>query len=205
MKILVACEESQRVTAAFRSKGHEAWSCDLLPTSGSHPEWHIIDDVVNQLLKEWDMIIAFPPCTYLSKAGARWMYVNGSIDLVRHQAMIHSKNLFMEIWNHSCTKICIENPVPMKIVGLPKHTQSLQPFEFGHPYSKKTYLWLKGLPVLMPTDIVNDYVPYLPSNTGGKKRNQSSSSGMAHDRITRSKTFDGIAAAMADQWSYLNT
>jgi hypothetical protein len=201
MKILIACEESQVVAAAFRSKGHEAYSCDLLDCSGNHPEWHLKQDVLQLLDQHWDMIIAFPPCTYMSKAGARWLYQNGQLNYDRLNKAKAAKEFFMLFYNNSCKKICIENPVPLNIVGLPKPSQDIQPYYFGHQYSKKTYLWLKGIPPLMATNIIIDHKPYLPSNTGyGKRNGLKWSKGFAHNSIIASKTFTGVAAAMADQW-----
>ncbi len=126
MKVLIACEESGRVTAEFRKRGHEAYSCDLLPTSGEHPEWHIQGDVLKLLKEKWDMIIAFPPCTYFTCAGACRMFhkVNGVsvLDSDRFDMAMKMKELFMAIYNADCPYIALENPTPMKIVGLPKHS-----------------------------------------------------------------------------------
>lgn len=201
MKILVACEESGVVTEQFRLKGHEAWSCDILPTSGNHPEWHLQQDVTELLKQKWDMIIAFPPCTYMSKAGARWMYKGGKLQQERLNKALRAKEFFMKFYNADCSKIAIENPFPLKIVGLPKETQTIQPYQFGEPFSKKTLLWLKGLPELKPTNILTEYRTFMPSNTGGKKRGQHSLSGIPKNQIESSKTFNGIAKAMAEQWS----
>jgi hypothetical protein len=225
MKVLIACEESQAVCKAFREKGHEAYSCDIQECSGGHPEWHIRGDVLEILnpqdlpvggvgicfstmdhkphliFDKWDLIIAHPPCTYMSKAGARWMFPKaGEISQERLQLAMEAKEFFFSFVNADCERICVENPVPLKIVGLPIPTQKVQPYQYGHPYSKCTCLWLKGLPKLTPTDIVSDYTPYLPSNTGGFARGQGGSRGVAHDAKTASKTFEGIAKAMADQW-----
>ena len=170
MNVLVACEESQRVCAAFREKGHNAFSCDILQCSGGHPEWHIQGDVLpllnghcgwysqaglyNYLDAKWDLIIAHPPCTYFSTAGANWLFRGGKLDEERYKKGLEMKDLFMAIYNADCEKIAIENPVVMKIWELPKHTQEIQPYQFGHPFTKKTRLWLKGLPELKPTEIV---------------------------------------------------
>ena len=228
MKVLVACEESQRVCMAFREKGHEAYSCDIVKCSGGHPEWHIQGDVLkiinpewydgrwgitpsisfetmdgdyHQFDGKWDLIIAHPPCTYMSKAGARFMYLTaGNVNQERLEKALRAKEFFMQFMNADCDKICIENPTPLKIVGLPKESQVIQPYQFGHPYSKRTLLWLKGLPELKPTNILTEYVPYLPSNTGGFARGKGGSRGVAHNAKDASKTFQGIAEAMADQW-----
>ena len=208
MKILVACEESQRVTAAFRVYGHEAFSCDIVMTTGEHPEWHIWSDCTPFLngncsfrtcdgqlhkIEKWDMIIAFPPCTFLSKAGACNLYKNGVRDEERFSEAIKAVEFFYRIYNADCPKIAIENPIPIKEFGLPDPSQVIEPFYFGDPVSKKTYLWLKGLPYLCPTNVVKpDYTfeTYPPfKNCNGKYRQKA-----------RSKTFLGVAKAMALSW-----
>lgn len=193
MKVLVACEESQRVCIAFRERGHEAYSCDVLPCSGGHPEWHIQDDVLKHLDEDWDLIIAHPPCTYLSNAGARFLYPKGVLNEARYKKGLEAKEFFMQLYNADCPRICIENPVSSRVYNMPKHTQEIQPFEFGHPFKKKTRLWLKGLNPLKPTKIVevseSTKVAGNWFNKGGKERQKN-----------RSKTFEGIAEAMAEQW-----
>lgn len=193
MKVLVACEESQRVCIAFREKGHEAYSCDIEPCSGGHPEWHIQDDVLKHLDKGWDLIIAHPPCTYLSNAGARFLYPKGILNQDRLKKGLVAKEFFMKLYNANCPKICVENPVSSKIFEMPQHTQEIQPFEFGHPFKKKTRLWLKGLEPLKATNIVevseSTKIAGNWFNKGGKDRQKN-----------RSKTFEGIAKAMAEQW-----
>lgn len=203
MRILVACEESQAVCKAFRAKGHEAYSCDIEPCSGGHPEWHIQNDVTPLLEQFWDMIIAFPPCTYLSNAGACRLYPKkGQIDTTRYEKGLKGKDFFMKFFNANCDKICIENPVPSKIFGLPPRTQVIQPYEYGHPYTKKTYLWLKGLQELVPTNVVYERHPYVCGNA--EKWKQQAANGIIYGKEKsakyRSKTFPGIANAMADQW-----
>lgn len=201
MKVLVACEESQRVCIAFRNRGHEAYSCDIMPCSGGHPEWHIQDDVLKHLDEGWDLIIAHPPCTYMSKAGARFMYPTaGNINSERLSLAMKAKDFFMQLYNADCPKIAVENPTPLKVVGLPPHTQAIQPYQFGHPYSKRTLLWLKGLPPLIPTKVLSDYKPYLPSNTSQFSKGRGGSHGVVHNAKDASKTFEGIAEAMAEQW-----
>ena len=199
MKVLIACEFSGIVRDAFSERGHDAWSCDVLTTESKGK--HIQDDVLNHLDKDWDLLIAHPPCTYLSRAGARWLYPKaGQLNLIRYEKGLKGKEFFMQLLNAPIEKIAIENPTPFKIFNLPKPTQAVQPYEFGHNFSKRTLLWLKNLTQLKPTDMVNDYKPLLPSNTGGKKRGQKSSSGFVHNAKDASKTFIGIAKAMAEQW-----
>lgn len=218
MNVLIACEESQTVCKAFREKGHNAFSCDIQEPSGGHPEWHILGDALSLIngecgfttmdgtryvvINKWDLIIAHPPCTYMSNAGACRMYPQkGVIDQNRLEKALQAKEFFMKFYNADCDKICIENPMPLKIVGLPTETQRIQPYQFGEPWSKKTYLWLKGLPELQPTEIVKDYKPFLPSGTGRKLGGDSyGAKKCAHESKARSKTFLGIAKAMAEQW-----
>ncbi len=208
MKILVACEESQRVTIAFREKGHEAYSCDIEFCSGGHPEWHIWADVSPLLngncsfrtcnaqlhtVEKWDMIIAFPPCTYLSKAGSSNLYRGGKVNEERFIRGQQAAQFFLSIYNADCPKICIENPVPIKVFGLPPQTQEVQPYYFGVPVSKLTYLWLKGLPYLCPTNVIEPQYTFetfpLFKNSTGKYRQKN-----------RSKTFTEVAQAMALSW-----
>lgn len=204
MRVLVACEESQTVANAFREAGHEAYSCDLVECSGGHPEYHLRVDALEILKIKWDMIIAHPPCTYMSKAGARWMYPKaGELSQERFDLAMKAKEFFMRFLMVDCPRICVENPRPLKVVGLPPPTQVIQPYEYGHPYSKATLLWLKGLPPLQPTNILTEHTPFLPSNTGAFSRGGGGSRGTAHDPVTASKTFPGIAKAMVDQWGNL--
>jgi len=201
VKILVACEESGRVTAEFRRLGHEAYSCDILPTSGEHPEWHIQGDVLPLLKQKWDMIIAFPPCTYMTKAGAVRMRVEGKIVKDRYEKAMQAKDFFMKIFNANCSKIAIENPIPMAIVGLPRYSQIIQPWYFGDPWTKKTCLWLKGLPKLFPSKVVLNNVKMWVH--GGSKKNNGqprTEVGFSKNSKLSSKTFPGIARAMAEQW-----
>lgn len=202
MKVLVACEESQAVTKELRKLGHEAYSCDIIPCSGGHPEWHIQVDALELLKIQWDMIIAHPPCTYLTNAGAVRMRVKGEIQPERYAKAMEAKSFFMQFYNADCPRIAVENPTPMKIVGLPPYTQAIQPYQFGHPYSKRTCLWLKGLPNLVPTEIVDHHEPYVNGGCKDARGNYRKFQGRKErDPLTRSKTFPGIARAMAEQWA----
>ena len=203
MKILVACEYSGTVRDAFAELGHDAWSCDTLPTESKGN--HIQDDVLNHLDKEWDLFIGHPPCTYLSNAGARFLYPKGILNEERYKKGLKAKEFFMKLYNAPIKKICIENPISSKIYNLPKHDQTIQPYQFGHPYSKTTRLWLKNLPLLKETNNLKEHKPFLPSNTGGKKRGQKSSSGVVHNSKDASKTFQGIADAMGNQWGSIQS
>lgn len=221
LKVLIACEESQRVCLAFRKLGHEAYSCDIIEPSGAHPEWHILGDVTPIMtggqictmdgkfhdINKWDLIIAHPPCTYLSNAGARWLYknINGKtyIERDRFEKGLDGKDFFMMFYNANCEHIAVENPVPSAIFRLPPYSQIIQPYEFGEPYSKKTCLWLKGLPPLEPTEIIQDYTPYCTSGSYTKTHNPrfKGASRKGGSAKSRSKTFQGIAIAMAEQYS----
>lgn len=204
MKILVACEKWQRVCAAFRKLGHEAYSCDIQECAGDNPEYHIVNDAIKEAYSgKYDMMIAHPPCTYLSKAGARWMFPTaGNISSERYELAMQAKGFFIKLLNAPIKLIAVENPFPLKVCELPIESQTIQPYQFGEPFSKKTLLWLKNLPQLIPTNILTEYVPLVKSNTGGKKRGQVyRPNNLTADET--SKTFPGIAAAMAEQWGNL--
>tara|TARA_R110000851_G_scaffold206020_1_gene358075 strand:+ start:500 stop:1144 length:645 start_codon:yes stop_codon:yes gene_type:complete len=203
MKILVACEESQAVTKAFRSLGHEAYSCDIQECSGGKPQWHIQGDAIKEAYSgKYDMMIAHPPCTFMSKAGARFMYPTaGNVCPDRLKLGLEAQEFFIKLLNAPIKHIVVENPTPLKVVRLPKETQVIQPYQFGHPYSKRTLLWIKNLPPLEHTDVIDKWTPFLPSNTGGKKRGQKTNRGTSRNAKESSKTFQGIANAMAEQWS----
>lgn len=192
MKILVACEESQRVTIEFRNKGHEAYSCDILECSGGHPEWHFHQDVTPLLEQNWDMIIAFPPCTHLAVSGAR--HFAAKIADGRQQQGI---DFFMLFANNKCPKIAIENPVGIMSSNWRKPDQIIQPYEYGHPETKKTCLWLKGLPLLVPTNNVYTQMMQLPINQRARIHHLPPSEDRGR---LRSITYLGIAQAMANQW-----
>lgn len=193
MRVLVACEYSGVVRDAFLKKGHYAMSCDLLPCeselSGDHYQGNVLDILDN----DWDLMIAHPPCTYLSNAGARWLYPNRQLNQDRFKKGLEAKDFFMALFNAPIEKIAVENPVPSSVYQLPEYAQAIQPYEYGHPFQKRTCLWLKNLPKLTPTNIVSERqstkTPGNWFNKGGKERQKE-----------RARTFQGIADAMAEQW-----
>lgn len=192
MKVLVACEESQEVCRAFRALGHEAYSCDIEPCSGGHPEWHLQCDALEMLKLPWDMIIAHPPCTHLSSSGARW-FPEKRADGRQQQGI----DFFMSFTRADCPRIAVENPVGIMSTQYRKPDQIIQPWMFGHPEKKATCLWLKGLPKLEPTNDVSAYMRTLPKSR--QERLHYLPPGPHRARI-RSRTFPGIAKAMAEQW-----
>jgi len=196
MKILIACEESQAVCKAFRAKGHEAYSCDILPCSGGHPEWHIQGDVLPLLEQEWDMIIAFPPCTHLAVSGAA--HFAKKIADGRQQQGI---DFFMKFANAKCPRMAIENPIGIMSRIWRKPDQIIQPWMFGYLEQKATCLWLKNLPKLKDTKNVKEEMMKLPVNKRMRLHYLPPSKDRAKER---SKTFPGIAKAMADQWNFTN-
>lgn len=220
MKILVACEESQAVTIELRKLGHEAYSCDIIPCSGLHPEWHIQEDVlpllngncefftsdyiIHAIFTKWDMIIAFPPCTKTTNAGAKHLFAGGTLNIPRYFEGLCGKALFEAIRHADCEKIAIENPTPSAVYEYPKPSQAIQPFEYGHEATKRTCLWLKGLPLLKPTNIVPrpQYREFTQSNGKVRKTCWEMEQTGGKDRAkNRAKTFPGIAKAMAEQWT----
>lgn len=195
MDVLIECEESQEVCKAFRELGHEAYSCDLQPCSGGHPEWHIQGDAIKALYsREWDLVIAHPPCTRLANSGVRWLNERDLWDEM-HEACLFF-NEFQQYHKKTGTPMSIENPIPHKyaVERIGKYTQIIQPWMFGHPETKATCLWLYGLPKLTPTNIVDgreQRVWRLPPTADRAK--------------LRSKTFTGVAKAMAEQWGKKTT
>ena len=205
MNVLIACEESQRSCIAFRKRGFRAYSCDIQPCSGGHPEWHIEGDAlkilnggyfttadgIDHFVPKWDLLIAHPPCTYLSNAGARWLYKNGILNQERYAKGLKAKEFFMKFYNAPIEHIAVENPVPSAIYQLPYYTQIISPNMFGEEYQKKTCLWLKNLPKLKATNIVKGISTKDAKwfNCGGKERQKN-----------RSKTFQCVAEAFATQW-----
>ena len=216
MKVLVACEESQRVCSAFRARGHEAYSCDIIECSGGHPEWHIMEDCLPLIngnctfktmdgeehhVEKWDLLIAHPPCTYLTVTGNRWFNVEKYGDKAHERIKLReeAKEFFMKFANADCDKIMIENPVGVMSTAWRKPDQIVQPYYFGDPFEKRTCLWLKGLPKLKKTNEVEPEprikyasgytMPAWYANLPPKDRAKE-----------RSKTFPGFAEAMAEQW-----
>ena len=203
-KILVACEESQAVTVAFRNIGHEAFSCDILPASGGHPEWHLQEDVTALLSEHWDMILAFPPCTYLTVTGNRWFNIErcGAKAIQRHKDREEAVAFFMLFANADCPKVAIENPVGIMSSRWRKPDCIIQPYQFGDPYEKKTCLWLKGLAPLQPTNVVAppNRTQFRSGKTMPTWYAEAWQLPKAERAKLRSKTFPGIAKAMAEQW-----
>lgn len=225
MRVLVACEESQTVCKAFRELGHEAYSCDIQEPSGGHPEWHIMGDclpilgggcevhtmdgISHEIPGKWDLIIAHPPCTYLSNLGANHLYCgtdrvkNARGDTFRLmnedrvKNAIIARDFFLAFFNANCDSIAIENPVPSTLWQLPEKTQMIQPYFFGDPFTKKTYLWLRGLPPLVHTNVVEPTGLWVD---GGHAKGTKMQTNGFRDPKARAKTFPGIARAMAEQW-----
>lgn len=218
MKILIACEESQTVCKAMRERGHEAYSADIQEPSGGHPEWHILGDVlplingncefhtmdgvIHNIDGKWDMLIAHPPCTYLSAmGGCRLFDKNHNIkDKQREKKLWEAVAFFNEFLNADCKKIAVENPAPLKYCKLPKYTQIIEPYFFGDPWKKRTCLWLKGLPPLQKTNCIKPTSCWVETN-GRTCRTKLRGAKGATSAKMRSKTFLGIARAMAEQWA----
>jgi hypothetical protein len=205
LQILLACEESQAVTKEFRRLGHEAYSCDILPCSGGHPEWHLQQDVVPLLQQKWDLIIAFPPCTYLTITGNRWFNIEKYVQkaIQRYKDREEAIQFFKMFAEADCEHIAIENPVGIMSSEWRKPNQIINPYQFGDPFEKKTCLWLKGLPLLEPTDIV--VPPKRTEFASGKSMPSWYAEAWKLPKEERSKlrskTFPGIAKAIAEQWS----
>ena len=220
MKVLVACEESQAVTIELRKLGHEAYSCDIIECSGGHPEWHIMQDVLplldgdceflsadgqkHTIKGKWDMIIAFPPCTYLTVTGNRWFNVEryGEKAIQRHKDREEAVKFFMAFANADCPRIAIENPIGHMSTAYRKPNQIIHPYMFGDPARKATCLWLKGLKPLEPTNIVEPVIIKYKNGKGTDNPWHMETMGLPPDERAkqRSKTFPGIAKAMAEQW-----
>ena len=216
MRVLIACEESQEVCKAFRARGHEAYSCDVQEPSGGHHEWHILGDALEALnggkivtmdgiehnVGKWDMMIAHPPCTYLTLAGNKWFkpeFADRFPD--RQKQRKEAVDFFMAIANADCDKIAIENPVGIMSSKWRKPDQYIEPYMFGDPEKKKTGLWLKGLPLLKPTNIVEPVIIHCKSCANEPRWHMETMHLPKEERSrVRSKTFIGIAKAMAEQW-----
>ena len=221
MKVLVACEESQTVCKAFRERGHEAYSCDIQEPSGGHPEWHILGDAIAALgggvittmdgkqhdVGKWDLLIAHPPCTYLTVTGNRWFNEERYGDKARQRKELRNEaaNFFMSFINADVDKIAVENPIGYMSTVYQKPSQIIHPYMFGDPARKATCLWLKGLPKLIPTDIVEpEIIHYQNGNGTDNPWHMETMKLPPKERAkARSKTFPGIAKAMAEQWGNL--
>ena len=205
VKILVACEESQAVTKELRRLGHEAYSCDIIECSGGHPEWHLKQDVIPLLKEKWDMILAFPPCTYLTATGNRWFNEEryGNKAKERKKERRKAADFFLAFANADCEKIAIENPIGYMSTAYRKPSQIIHPWMFGDAERKATCLWLKGLPNLEPTNIVEPRVIRYKNGKGTDSpwHMDTMSLPPAERAKARSKTFPGIAKAMAEQWA----
>lgn len=205
MKILIACEESQAVTIEFRKLGHEAFSCDIQECSGGHPEWHIQGDIFDILYNGWDMLIGFPPCTYLTYTETQHWNNPG-----RLEKRLDALNFFAKLWTAPIDKICLENPKGCASPVIAKYSQVIQPYYFGDNEQKTTWLWLKNLPLLIHSkedDLffkkthVEKPEPHGILSSGKKTY---FSDGKTRDSKIRSKTFPGIARVMAHQWNFIN-
>lgn len=208
MRVLVACEESQAVTKAFRERGHEAFSCDLQECSGGHPEWHFAEDVFEVIKREpkFDLMIAHPPCTYLAVSGARWLYnKDGSRNEQRWKDQDNGLNFVRMLMSVDIDRIAIENPVSVISSQIREPDQIIQPYWFGDKSRKTTCLWLKNLPKLTPTKMVEPDI-YICKNgkTFSKDYMVALKAGDGRGKA-RSKTYPGIASAMADQWGDISS
>lgn len=213
MKILVACEESQAITKEFRALGHEAYSCDILPCTGGHPEWHLEGDVFGFIDQGWDLMVAHPPCTFLSVSGARHLYnKDGSKNLDRYRNQREALDFVQKLMDCDIPRIAIENPVSVISSQIRKPDQIVQPWMFGDSASKTTCLWLKNLPKLVATNVVGkgEFKEWIDKKSGKMKRQATwyydaliNAKSPEERRSLRSKTFKGIAQAIASQWGNL--
>lgn len=220
MKVLIACEESQTVCKAFRALGHEAYSCDVQEPSGGHPEWHILGDALEAVkggeivtmdgqrndVGKWDMLIAHPPCTYLTASSAVCLFNHDHTvkDWARERRGWEAKKFFLAMLESGVDRVAVENPVPLRYFKLPEYSQIIEPYMFGDPWRKRTCLWLRGLPPLEATNVVEPLGLWVGSSSSRReatRKVQSRYTLASHrDSKTRAKTFPGIAAAMAEQW-----
>lgn len=202
MRVLVACEESQEVCKAFRALGHEAYSCDIEPCSGGHPEWHLQCDALEIIKMRWDLIIAHPPCTYLTNAGNKWFKAEFKERFPdRENQREAAVQFFMSFWNADCPRVAIENPQGIMSSRFRKPDQYIEPYMFGDSEKKKTGLWLRGLPALAPTNVVEPIIIECASGAREPRWHMETMHLPPKERSkVRSKTFPGIARAMAEQW-----
>jgi site-specific DNA-cytosine methylase len=212
IRVLVACEESQAVTKAFREIGHEAFSCDLQECSGGHPEWHFCEDVFEVIKREpkFDLMIAHPPCTYLSVSGAGWLYnKDGTRNETRYKNQMDALEFVHALMDVDIDRIAIENPISVISSYIREPDQIIQPWMFGDKAQKSTCLWLKNLPKLIPSNIVDkgEFFEWTDSKTGKQKKQPMwyylafcEAKTPEERRRARSKTFPGIAKEMANQW-----
>lgn len=205
MRVLVACEFSGIVREAFRARGHDAWSCDLLPTEieGQHWRTDVRDIMLSRTAGKFDLLIAFPPCTYLCNSGVRWLAPGGKLNAERHRLMVAACDFFAQLLSADIPRICVENPIMHKYARnylqetwrVTRHdarpTQTIQPYEHGHGETKRTCLWLRGLPLLKPSSLVSGRTPRVHHASPGPDRWKK-----------RSRTLPGIAKAMAEQWNF---
>ena len=207
MRVLIACEESQTITMAFRELGHEAYSCDIQDCSGGHPEWHIKGDALKEAYSgKYDLMIAHPPCTYLSNAGSCWLFRNKVINKERYEKGLQGKAFFLAMLNAPVKHIAVENPIPVRVFSLPEKSQIIHPYYFGDAESKATCLWLKNLPLLKhekSDNLFNLATHVKPNVYISKNGNQTTFTEKFGGSKIRSKTFTGIAQAMAKQWGIL--
>jgi hypothetical protein len=216
MRVIIACEESQAVTKEFRKLGHEAFSCDILPCSGGHPEWHFQEDIFEVLKREekFNLMIAHPPCTYLAVSGAGWMWnKDGTRNEERYKNQMEGLEFVHALMDVDIDHICIENPISVISSFIREPDQIIQPWMFGDEAQKSTCLWLKNLPLLRETKIVGkgEMKEWIDTKTGRKKQQPMwyyeallKARSPQERRTLRSKTFTGIAEAMAAQWSDLS-
>lgn len=220
MKVLIACEESQTVCKAFRARGHEAYSCDVQEPSGGHPEWHILGDALEAVkggeivtmdgqrhdVGEWDLVIAHPPCTYLTASSAVCLFNPDHTvkDWARERRGWEAKKFFLAMLDSGVDRVAVENPAPLRYFKLPEYSQIIEPYMFGDPWRKRTCLWLRGLPPLSATNVVEPEGLWVGSTSSRREATRKVQSRYAlashRDSKTRAKTFPGIAAAMAEQW-----
>lgn len=215
MRVLIACEESQEVCKAFRARGHEAYSCDVQPPSGGHPEWHIHGDALEALkggtvttmdgqahdVGKWDLLIAHPPCTYLAASSAVRLFNRDHTikNPERDKRGWAAREFFMAFYNADVPRVAVENPLPLHRYGLPPYTQVIEPYYFGNPWRKRTCLWLRNLPELAATDVVQPQGLWVGSSSK-RSRGDGYTLTSIRDQKRRAKTFPGIARAMAEQW-----